>query len=125
MALDDIDIGILAFLSDTPDSTTTDISKALFKPPYNLGKLDSFIRYRMKRFVEEKLVATIKKERKNYYSVNEERVIFGDGILRMNGQGEINIGYFLVFKTKTDQTIAVSLDDYEQRIKPKKNFSEK
>ncbi len=123
--MDDVDIGILAFLSDTPDSTTTEISKALFKPPYNIGKIDSFIRYRMKRFVEEQLVTAKKKQRKNHYSVNEERVIFGDGILRMNGQGDINIGYFLVFKTKNGQTIAVSLDDYEQRIKPKKNFCEK
>jgi hypothetical protein len=122
--LDDVDIGILAFLSDMPDSTTTEISKALFKPPYNIRKLDSFIRYRMKRFVEEQLVFANKKERKYHYSINEERVIFGDGILRMNGQGDIDIGYFVVLKTLTGQTIAVSIDDYEQRVGAKKIFSE-
>lgn len=124
MPLDDIDIGILAFLSDVPDSTTTEISKALFKPPYNIRKLDSFIRYRMKRFVEEELVVAYKKERKYHYCVNKERVIFGDGILRMNGHGEVNIGYFIVFKTKSGQTIAVSIDDYEQRVGAKKIFPE-
>lgn len=124
MDLDDIDIGVLAFLSDVPDSTTTEISKALFKPPYNIRKLDSFIRYRLKRFIEEQIVVSHKKERKYRYSVDADKVLFGDGILRMNGVGDIDIGYFVVVKTKNNQTIAMSLDDYEQRIVAKKNFSE-
>lgn len=124
MDLDDIDIGVLAFLSDVPESTTTEISKALFKPPYNIRKLDSFIRYRLKRFIEEQIIVSHKKDRKYRYSVDADKVLFGDGILRMNGVGDIDIGYFVVVKTKNNQTIAMSLDDYEQRIVAKKNFSE-
>lgn len=124
MELDDIDIGILAFLSDVPNSTTTDISKALFKPPYNIRKLDSFIRYRVSRLVVEKIVAQTKKQRKFHYSVDADKVLFGDGVLKMNGIGEVDMGYFIVVKLESE-TIAKSLDDYEKRIGVSKTFSEK
>lgn len=123
MELDDIDIGILAFLTDVPNSTTTEISKALFKPPYNIRKLDSFIRYRLKRLIEEKIVASTKKERKLRYTVDETKVFFGEGILRMNGIGEVDMQYCILIK-KSDETIAKSIDDYERRIDRKKIFSE-
>jgi hypothetical protein len=121
MELDDIDIGILAFLSDVPNSTTTAISKALFKPPYNIRKLDSFIRYRMQRLASEKVVSVTKKKRKFHYNIDGSKVFFGEGILKMNGVGEIDMGYFVIIK-KEDETIAKSLDDYERRI-GKKDFS--
>jgi DNA-binding Lrp family transcriptional regulator len=118
--LDDIDIGILAFLTDMPDKTTFDIAKALFKPPYNLRKLDSFIRYRVKRLIEEGVLKQMKRERKLHYAVDEGKVFFGEGVLKMNGVGEVDMGYFVVVK-KEGETVAKSLDDYERRIgrKPK------
>lgn len=118
--LDDVDIGILAFLSDVPESTTTDIAKTLFKPPYNLSKLDCFVRYRLKRFVSEGIVKQNKQGGKLHYSVDEAKVFFGEGLLKMNGIGEVDMGYFIVVK-KQDETVAKSLDDYERRIgrKPK------
>jgi len=123
LELDDVDIGILAFLSDMPDKTTSDIAKALFKPPYNLRKLDCFIRYRLKRFYGEGIVKQVKKERKYRYSVDQKKVFFGDGVLRLDGLGEIQMGYFVVIK-KNDETVAKSIDDYERRIGAK-IFSEK
>lgn len=120
MELDDVDIGILAFLSDVPNSTTTSVSKALFKPPYNLAKMDCFIRYRLKRFVSEGIVKQSKQGGKFHYSVDEAKVFFGEGLLKMNGVGDVDMGYFIVVK-KQDETVAKSLDDYERRIgrKPK------
>lgn len=122
LELDDIDIGILAFLSDAPDSTTSDIVKALFKPPYSLRKQDSFIRYRLQLFVAQGIVKQYNKARKNRYIVDRQKVLFGDGVLRLDGIGEVEIGYFVVVKKK-DETIAKSIDDYERRIR--KIFSEK
>lgn len=121
MELDDVDIGILAFLSDVPDSTTTDVAKALFKPPYNIRKLDCFIRYRLKRLIEEGVLKQTRKSRKLHYSVDSDKVFFGEGVLRMNGVGEVDMGYFVVVKKK-DETVAKSLDDYERRIGIKKKL---
>jgi len=121
--LDDVDIGILAFLSDIPDSSTTDIARALFTPPYNIRRLDSFIRYRVKRFVEEGIITQIKRSRKLYYSVDTEKVLFGDVTLNMEGVGEIDIGFYIVVKLK-DGAIAKNLDEYEKRIGAKKIFAE-
>lgn len=119
MELDDVDIGILAFLSDVPESTTTAVAKALFKPPYNIRKLDCFVRYRLKRLIEEGVLKQFKKDRKLLYSVEEAKVFFGDGVLKMDGVGEVKMGYFIVVK-KEDETVAKSLDDYERRIGIKK-----
>jgi hypothetical protein len=115
LELDDIDIGILAYLTDQPNSTTSDIAKALFKPPLNIRKLDCFIRYRIKRFIEEGVVHQTKKHKKNIYSVDDKQVFFGNGVLKMNGLGDMEMGYFIVVKKK-DETIAKSIDDYERRV---------
>lgn len=119
--LDDIDIGILAFLTDVPNSTTTTIAKALYKPPYNLRKLDCFIRYRLKRFIEEDIIKQNRNQGKLHYSVDGEKVLFGNGVLKMNGLGDIDMGYFVVIK-KRDETVAKSVDDYERRIGKAKIF---
>ena len=113
--LDDIDIGILAFLTDDPQSTTSDVAKALFKEPFNLRKLDCFIRYRLRRFMEEDIVKQTRLQRKSVYTVDGEKVFFGNGLLEMNGHGKIDMGYFVVIK-KGSETIAKSIDDYERRI---------
>ena len=123
LELDDVDIGILAFLSDMPEKTTSDIAKALFKPPYNLRKLDCFIRYRLKRFYEEGIVRQVKRERKYHYSVDQKKVFFGDGVLRLNGLGQVEMGYFIVIKKK-NETVAKSIDDYERRIGAKKIYEQ-
>jgi DNA-binding transcriptional ArsR family regulator len=120
--LDDIDIGILAFLSDVPESTTSQIAKALFKPPYNLAKLDCFIRYRLRRFMETGILKSDVRSRKKIYSLDQDKVFFGDGVLKMDGVGEIKMGYFIVVKAR-DETVAKSIDDYERRLR--KTFSEK
>lgn len=119
--LDDVNIGILAFLSDVPNSTTTEISRALFKPPYNIRKLDCFIRYRVNQFVETGIIKQVKKGGKNRYSIDENKVFFGQGVLKLNGADKMHIGYFVVIKTE-DATIAKSIDDYERRIGRSKKF---
>lgn len=113
--LDDVDIGILAFLSDVPESTTTQIAKTLYKPPQNIRKLDCFIRYRMKRFIEDGIVKQSKSGRASHYSVDSEKVFFGNGVLKLDGVGEVQMGYFLLIK-RGNETIAKSVDDYEKRI---------
>lgn len=55
------------------------------------------------------------KDRKLHYTVDEQKVFFGNGVLKLNGVGEIQIGYFIVIKKK-DETVAKSIDDYERRI---------
>jgi len=102
-------------LSDAPNSTTSDVAKALFKPPLNLRKLDCFIRYRLKRFMEEGLITQACRQRKAIYSVDEGKVLFGNGVLEMDGVGKVEMGYFIVIKKK-DETVAKSIDDYERRI---------
>ncbi len=123
LELDDVDIDILSFLTDQPNSTTSDIAKALFKKPYNLRKLDSFVRYRIKRFIEEGVVRQTTKQRKNIYTVDDKQVFFGNGILEMNGFGKIDMGYFIVVKKK-DETVAKSIDDHERRLGVRKIISE-
>ena len=109
-------------MSDVPNSTTSDVAKALFKEPYNIRKLDCFIRYRLKRFMEEGLITQDRRQRKSIYSVDEGKVLFGNGVLEMDGVGKVEMGYFIVVKKK-DETIAKSIDDYERRIGAK-SFSE-
>lgn len=120
--LDDIDIGILSFLTDYPNSTTSSVAKALFKPPLNLQKLDCFIRYRIKRFMEEGLIRQVHKQGKSVYTVDERKVFFGNGVLEMNGFGKIEMGYFIVVKKK-NETVAKSIDDYECRLQMGKKLS--
>lgn len=57
------------------------------------------------------------------YNVDSNKVLFGEGVLRMDGFGDVDMGYFIVIK-KDDETIAKSIDDYERRIQAKKIFSE-
>jgi len=115
MELDDIDIGILSFLADAPESTTSTIAKALFKVPFNLRKMDCFIRYRLQRFEGDDLLKIQSKGGKKHYSVDVGKVLFGDGVLKMNGVGQVEMGYFIVVKKK-NETIAKSIDDYARRI---------
>lgn len=119
LELDDYDIGILTFLSDTPGSTTSEIGNALWTAPFNLRKVDTFIRYRLQRFEAEGVVTYTMKAGKKRYSIDQMKVLFGDGVLNMNDVGQVSIGYFIVVKKK-NETVAKSIDDYERRVK---NFS--
>jgi len=74
-------------------------------------------------FVAEGIVKQYSKTRKNRYVVDPEKVLFGDGVLRLDGLGEVEMGYFIVVKKK-NETVAKSIDDYERRI-GKKILSEK
>jgi len=69
----------------------------------------------------EGLVKQLVRRRKKYYAIDPRKVLFGDGILRMDGVGEIHMGYFIVVK-KENETVAKSIDDYYRRIG--KNFYE-
>ncbi len=66
-------------------------------------------------FVAQGIVKQYSKARKNRYVVDPQKVLFGDGVLRLDGIGEVEMGYFVVVKKK-DETIAKSIDDYERRI---------
>ena len=107
-----------------PNSTTTEVVKALYKPPYNIGKLDSFIRYRVKRLAAEGIIQVSRKSRKMIYNVDSSKVFFGWGVMLLEDLGDVGIGYFIVVK-KEDGIIAASIDAYESRVGAKKFFSEK
>jgi len=120
LSIDDIDIGIITFLSDNEGSTSTEIVKGIFTPTddYELVKRDNRLRYRLKRLESAEVVKGEKAKGVMRFSVNEERVFFGYGDLVIgNGDEhlEFELGYFMVIKEK-DGYIIKSLEDYEERI---------
>lgn len=124
MNIDDLDIGILAYLSDNSQCTTTELSKKLFEPKDNreLVKIDANIRYRLKRLVESGVVTNIN-TKPAYYDLNKSKVFFGFGDLKVNLENNkhvsLDFGYFMVIRDGLDDVIVKSMDAYEERLKQK------
>lgn len=118
--IDDVDLGIILFLSDNPRSTSTDITKNIFKPhdSRKLIKVDNMIRYRLKRFIGENIVFC-SNTRPVLYTINQGKVFFSDGELKLRVDGKplkMDLGYFLVIHEK-EEVILRSIDAYEIRHK--------
>lgn len=107
MRFDDIDIGIIHYLHDNPNKTTSDIAKTLFEceTSRDLLKQDSLIRARLNKLTGKKVIIRSPTTPKTYYT-NPECVFCGEGLLSINiDKGkkiEIDFGNFLVVTNSDD-----------------------
>ncbi len=118
--IDDVDLGIILFLSDNPRSTSTSVAKNIFKPQDSrkLIKIDNMIRYRLKRFIGDNIVSR-SNTRPVLYTINQGKVFFSDGELTLQVDGKplkMDLGYFLVIDGE-EEVILRSIDAYEIRHK--------
>jgi hypothetical protein len=104
--LDDLDIAILSFVSDFPNSTITRCAKELYNPQDTeaLQKKDTMLRHRYKALVSEKLLEKSAEERKSKYTINKARIKFGNA--KDLGTKKIIPDYII-----NDFCIAVFMDD--------------
>lgn len=104
--LDDLDIAILSFVSDFPNSTITSCAKELYNPQDTeaLQKKDTMLRHRYKALVSEKLLEKSAEERKSKYTINKSRIKFGNA--KDLGTKKIIPDYII-----NDFCIAVFMDD--------------
>lgn len=81
-SVDEIDVAILAFVSDHKKSSVTDGAKALYKPSdvYELQKKDAMLRHRYKALVDRGLLIPKDDGRRTLYSVDKKRIKFGIGL---------------------------------------------
>ena len=103
MKFDEIDTGIIYYLHDHANQTTSDIAKKIFecKDSRDLLKQDSLIRSRLKKMMKRRVILCSPTTPKTY-CVNPECVFCGHGILDIKVNGgkkiEVNFGDFLVIK---------------------------
>ena len=104
--LDDLDIAILSFVSDFPNSTITSCAKELYNPQETevLQKKDTMLRHRYKALVSEELLIKSAEERKSKYKINADRIKFGNA--KDLGTKKIIPDYI-----KNDFCIAIFMDD--------------
>ena len=104
--LDDLDIAILSFVSDFPNSTITSCAKELYNPQETevLQKKDTMLRHRYKALVSEELLIKSAEERKSKYKINADRIKFGNA--KDLGTTKIIPDYI-----KNDFCIAIFMDD--------------
>jgi hypothetical protein len=103
MRIDTIDIGIIHYLYDITNQTTSDIAKKIFecKTSQDLFRQDALIRSRLKRMELEKIILCSPTTPKTY-CINPECVFCGEGTLNIKINGgkkvEVDFGDFLVIK---------------------------
>ena len=124
--LDDLDISVLAFVADHPDSTVTDSAKVIFRPKdtEELQKKDALLRHRFKALtVAGFLVAKAESGRK-VYETAREKVTFGPELRGINVGGKklshpgLRRDYCIILFTE-DGVIVRSLDKLEKRWESK------
>ena len=121
---DDLDISIISFVADHPNSTVTDCAKSLFNPPTteDLQKKDSMLRHRFKRLSLEKYLLESKEQNHSIYRIDDKLIHFGPELRFMNIGGEKFIhedlvnDYCILIYTE-DGVIIQSLDKLENRWK--------
>ena len=121
---DDLDISIISFVADHPNSTVTDCAKSLFNPPTteDLQKKDSMLRHRFKRLSLEKYLLESKEQNHSIYRIDDKLIHFGPELRFMNIGGEKFIhedlvnDYCILIYTE-DGVIIRSLDKLENRWK--------
>jgi len=129
MKIDDLDINILAYLFGNSHCTTTELTKKLYdtKDSREIVKIDSMIRYRVKRLAKMDII-TSSNTTPAYYDLNKSCVFFGKGNLKINIENNrfmtVAMGHFMVIRVEND-IIVKSMDAYEERIKYKKSIIQK
>ena len=121
---DDLDISIISFVADHPNSTVTDCAKSLFNPltTEDLQKKDSMLRHRFKRLSLEKYLLESKEQNHSIFRIDDKLIHFGPELRFMNIGGEKFIhenlvnDYCILIYTE-DGVIIRSLDKLENRWK--------
>ena len=121
--LDNIDISILAFVADHPDSTVTDCAKIIFEPKNTdeLQKKDSFLRHRFKALVSANFLIYDSDSNKKMFRVVKERVFFGPELRGPDIAGKkivhsaLRKDYCIILLTN-DGVIVKSLNKIEEEL---------
>ena len=121
--LDNLDVSILAFVADHPDSTVTDCAKIIFEPENTdeLQKKDSFLRHRFKALVSANFLIYDSDSNKKIFRVVKEKVFFGPELRGINIGGrkiihsELRNDYCIILLTD-DGVIVKSLDKIEEQL---------
>jgi hypothetical protein len=124
--LDELDITILAFIADYPNSTITDCAKTIFetKNTEELQKKDSFLRHRFKALSEANYLNFETDGSKKKYQIVKENVSFGPELRGINIGGkkfihpDIKKDYCIILFTN-DGVIVRSLDKIETKWRDK------
>ena len=122
--LDNLDIAVLAFIADHPDSSVTDCAKTLFSPENTeqLQKKDSLLRHRFKALTSAGFLTHISSSGRKKYKVVDEKVSFGPELRGVNIGGknfshpELRKDYCIILFTD-DGVIVRSLDKIEENWK--------
>ena len=121
---DDIDISIISFVADHPNSTVTDCAKSLFNPQNteDLQKKDSMLRHRFKALSSEKYLLESKEQNHSIFRIDDTLIHFGPDLRFINVGGEKFIhkdlvkDYCILIYTE-DGVIIRSLDRLESKWK--------
>ena len=121
---DDIDISIISFVADHPNSTVTDCAKSLFNPQNteDLQKKDSMLRHRFKALSSEKYLLESKEQNHSIFRIDDKLIHFGPELRFMNVGGEKFIHKdlvkdFCILIYTDDGVIIRSLDKLESKWK--------
>ena len=121
---DDLDISIISFVADHPNSTVTDCAKSLFNPQNteDLQKKDSMLRHRFKALSLEKYLLESKEQNHSIFRIDDTLIHFGPELRFINVGGEKFIhkdlvkDYCILIYTG-DGVIIRSLDKLESKWK--------
>ena len=121
---DDLDISIISFVADHPNSTVTDCAKSLFNPQNteDLQKKDSMLRHRFKALSSEKYLLESKEQNHSIFRIDDTLIHFGPDLRFINVGGEKFIhkdlvkDYCILIYTG-DGVIIRSLDKLESKCK--------
>ena len=121
---DDLDISIISFVADHPNSTVTDCAKSLFNPQNteDLQKKDSMLRHRFKALSSEKYLLESKEQNHSIFRIDDTLIHFGPELRFMNVGGEKFIHKdlvkdFCILIYTDDGVIIRSLDKLESKWK--------
>jgi hypothetical protein len=114
MKIDGLDFEILSYLlfTDGEPKTVCDVVVDTLNPKdkYDLIKQTNKLEYRFKKLLKEKLLTCEVRDKKRYYSINVENMLYGDGILSI-GNDIIDIGDCLILQLKDKSYYVVFLGD--------------
>ena len=121
---DDLDISIISFVADHPNSSVTDCAKSLFNPQTteDLQKKDSMLRHRFRALSLEKYLLESKEQNHSVFKIDDKLIHFGPELRFVNIGGEKFIhenlvkDYCILIYTE-DGVLIRSLDKLEDRWK--------
>lgn len=122
LQLDDVNLAILVYVADHPNSSVTDGAKALYSPEstYDLQKRDAMLRHRYKGLAEAKLLRVRVGSRRSLYSIDTNQVFFGFGLqsIELGGTRQRGLGldneFCIAIRTGSGLRVQ-SLDSLERR----------